>query len=77
MTFNKSRGTLPSWERPPKLTPRDRDLIKEILRDTPATTNELALAFGVSRQTIYSSVTVGDYRRKIVLPGGRWASKRV
>lgn len=49
-----------AFYRRPKLTGRDRDLIREIFRDTPATRRELALVFEVSRQTILSHT---DYKR--------------
>lgn len=45
-------GALPPYYTPRKLTPRDRDLIREIFRETSATRKELATAFGVSRDTI-------------------------
>lgn len=47
-------GSRPAYHTPSKLTPRDRDLIREIYNEGVATRRELAWAFGVHYNTIYN-----------------------
>lgn len=53
MGFHKY-GARPPYESKPKLTSRDRDLIREIYLEGQATRRELAWAFGVHYNTIYN-----------------------
>jgi DNA-directed RNA polymerase sigma subunit (sigma70/sigma32) len=52
-------GWAPAHERKSKLTPRDRDIIRQLFVETPATRRELALAFEVSMQTIRTGTPSG------------------
>lgn len=46
-------GNRPPYESKPKLTARDRDLIREIYLEGRATRRELATAFGVSYSRVH------------------------
>jgi DNA invertase Pin-like site-specific DNA recombinase len=46
-------GALPSYYKPPSMTPRDHDVIRAIYGEGKATRRELAIAFGVSYNTVY------------------------
>lgn len=46
-------GYRPPYESPSKMTPRDRDLIREIYLEGRATRRELAWAFGISISRVH------------------------